>query len=251
MQEDFYYIAAIYSTKKVEIYMNNSEIHQTYNRLWSQALQSIQTNSLRLDSNLLNKPGDSRRGFTLICRPSQRVQHSVMEFLKEAQQIEPNQYYYKSTELHTTVLSIITCNADFKLSEIDIAPYVEVLHQSIKSISSFNISYRGITASPDSIMIQGFPNDSTLEELRQNIRENFRKSGIKSTLDQRYKTHTAHMTCLRFQDSDLKNSDKLLWYLNENRDFNFGTSEITNLEFVLNDWYMSDEKTEVLQRYSL
>jgi len=59
------------------------------------------------------------------------------------------------------------------------------------------------------------------------------------------------MTCLRFQDSDLKNSDKLLWYLNENRDFNFGTSEITNLEFVLNDWYMSDEKTEVLQRYSL
>jgi len=155
MQEDFYYIAAIYSTKKVEIYMNNSEIHQTYNRLWSQALQSIQTNSLRLDSNLLNKPGDSRRGFTLICRPSQRVQHSVMEFLKEAQQIEPNQYYYKSTELHTTVLSIITCNADFKLSEIDIAPYVEVLHQSIKSISSFNISYRGITASPDSVMNKG------------------------------------------------------------------------------------------------
>ncbi|ANE48712.1 hypothetical protein SY83_03815 [Paenibacillus swuensis] len=228
-----------------------SEIQLTYEKLWSQALQSFETNSVRIDSNLLSKTVDLRRGLTLICRPSRNVQDAVVNFLEEANQIESNQYYYKPNELHTTVLAIITNNAEFKLSEIDITSYVEVLSQSILSIPSFNISYRGITASPDCVMIQGFPQGSTLEELRHKIRDNFKKSGVKSTLDERYMTHTAHMTCLRFQNPILRNSDEFLRFLKKNRDFDFGTSELNDLELVVNDWYMSEENVEVLHRFSL
>ncbi len=235
----------------MRIQISTTEIQITYDKLWSQALQSIQTNSVRIDSNLLSKTVDLRRGLTLICRPSRYVQDSVMNFLKEARLIEPNQYYYKPNELHTTVLSIITNNAEFKLSEINIASYVEILAQSIISIPSFDISYRGITGSPDCVMIQGFPNGSTLEKLRNKIRENFKKAGIKNTLDERYKTHTAHMTCLRFQNPNLKNSDQFLRFLKKNRDFDFGTSKLIDLEFVVNDWYMSEENVEVLHRFPL
>lgn len=227
-----------------------SKILQTYDKLWSQAVQSIESNSVRIDPNLLNKATDLRRGFTLICRPSRSVQDAVMDFLKEARQIEPNQYYYKWTELHTTVLAIITSHAGFNLSEIDIATYIEVLTQSVASIPSFNISYRGVTASTDCVMIQGFPQGPTLEALRQNVRDNFERSGVKSTLDERFKTHTAHMTCLRFQDF-VNSSDEFLQFLKRNRDFDFGTSEIVDLEFVVNDWYLSDENVDVLHRFPL
>ncbi|GMA60065.1 hypothetical protein NZD89_10845 [Alicyclobacillus fastidiosus] len=165
--------------------------------------------------------------------------------------MEPEQYSYKSTELHTTVLAIITCTVECNPGQTDLAPYIEVLTQSVASIPSFNIRYRGITASPECVMIQGFPLDLTLQKLRQNIRDNFRKSGVKSTLDERFKTHTAHMTCLRFQNPVLNHPGEFLQFLKRNRDFDFGTSEMTDLDFVVNDWYMSDDNVEVLHRFPL
>lgn len=228
-----------------------SKIHLTYNKLWSQATRSIENNSVTQDSNLLDKGSDFRRGLTLICRPSICTQDAVKEFLKEIQKIEPDQYYYKPTELHTTVMTIITNHVDFKINQLDTAAYVEALTQSIAPISSLTIAYKGITASPDCVMIQGFPQGKELEDLRQNIRINIKKAGVINTLDGRYKTHTAHMTCLRFQKPGLKNSNELLRFLNKNRGADFGTSKINNLEFVVNDWYMSNEKTEVVHQFPL
>jgi 2'-5' RNA ligase len=232
-------------------YLNNSEIQATYNRLWTETLPSLQGKTIQADSNLSDKLRDSRKGITLIFRPSKKVQALVMTFLREIEQVEPSLYFYKSTELHTTILSIISCSTDFDADGFCFAPYIKALQNSIEPMSPFLIHYRGLTASPEGIMIQGFPEDSTLEKLRNNIREYFRKSHIRNTLDKRYKVHTAHMTCIRFQQPALKNSDKFIRLLNEYRDLNFGTSEIKDLELVLNDWYMSNEKTEVLKSYSL
>jgi 2'-5' RNA ligase len=226
------------------------EIQVTYSKLWGQAVQSIETNSVRIDPSLVNKDSDLRRGFTLICRPSHSVQRNVMDFLGEARMVEPNQYYYQSHELHTTVLTIITCHVDFRLNEIDLSPYVEALNQAVANVPMFQIRYHGITASPECVMIQGFPEGQTLELLRQNIRDTFKELGVHSTLDKRFKTHTAHMTCLRFQDSLMTNAE-FLSYLQQNKDTDFGTSEIFDLEFVVNDWYMSEENTKVLRCFQL
>ncbi|WAH36240.1 hypothetical protein [Alicyclobacillus dauci] len=70
-------------------------------------------------------------------------------------------------------------------------------------------------------------------------------------MDARFKTHTAHMTCLRFQNPVLNRPTEFLRFLKRNKDLDFGTSEITDLEFVANDWYMSDENVEVLFRFPL
>ncbi|MFB5189935.1 2'-5' RNA ligase family protein [Alicyclobacillus fastidiosus] len=212
-------------------------------------MQSIETNSIRVDPILSNKANDLRRGLTLIARPSGDVELAVMKFLEEARQIEPNQYYYQSTELHTTVLAIVTCSVDFKLDETDIAPYIDILTESIASFPPIRIAYRGITASPDCVMVQGYPLDSALQDLRERIRGHFRKAGVKSTLDQRFKTHTAHLTCLRFQNPILKQPEQFLQFLQRNRDFDFGICEISELEFVANDWYMSDEHVDVIHRF--
>lgn len=230
--------------------MNTSEIRATYDRLWSEAVQSIQTNSIRTDPQLLNKTADVRRGLTLICRPSRTTRDAVMQFLQEARSIEPDQYYYRSTELHTTVMSILTCREDFERSKVDTASLVEVLKQAVDRISSYSIDYRGITASPDSVIVQGFPQDSTLQKLRQSVREHVKRANIPSTLDDRYRIHTAHMTCVRFREP-LYRSAEFLRFLHHFRDVDYGTSKVTELEFVVNDWYMSDEHTEIVHRFPL
>jgi hypothetical protein len=86
-----------------------------------------------------------------------------MGFLQEARNTEPNQYYYQSHELHTTILTIITSHVDFQLNEFDLPPYVEALNQAVANVPSFQIRYHGITASPDCVIILGFPEGMTLK----------------------------------------------------------------------------------------
>ncbi|GGH73414.1 2'-5' RNA ligase [Pullulanibacillus pueri] len=231
--------------------MDHSEMKATYERLWSQGIQGIQEQALRGDPHLFNKACDHRKGLTLICRPSPQIQETVIAFLKEAYQLEPEQYFYQASELHTTVLAIMTCHVDFNVSKGDVGSYIEVLETAVQDLRRFNIAYRGITASPDSVMIQGFPQDATLALIRENIRTRFKKYNLKSTLDERYSAHTAHMTCLRFKTAQLDNGSQFLRLLKQYRAFDFGTSPITELELVVNDWYMSVDKTEVLHTLSL
>ncbi|WP_017473053.1 hypothetical protein [Amphibacillus jilinensis] len=221
--------------------MSHDLITATYNRLWQEA---IKAKAFNVGTDLLNQQVDSKRAISLICRPSQAVQQAITDFLKQAYQLEPEQYYYQSTEFHTTILSIISCASHIDTSQLNYTPYIEAIEEAVRTIPSFQIRYQGITASRDGVMIQGFPDDSTLALLRDSIRKNIKEAEVINTLDQRYKAHTAHITCLRFQQSYLKNRQDFFKFLEASRSLSFGTSKISELELVRNNWFMQQDQTE-------
>ena len=74
--------------------------------------------------------------------------------------------------------------------------------------------------------------------------------GLGKSLDTRYKISTVHSTIMRFQ-SQPKNLPALISQLQSLQDDEIGTLEVGEVDFVLNDWFMSNDKVKLISRYLL
>lgn len=208
-----------------------------YDSLWEESTKKFKDNKFELDCHLNNKEEDKRRGITLIARLESKVIAKILDFLNECKLIEPNQHYYDNSDIHITILSIVTCFDGFNIESIRKEAYVDIIKKSIREKGPMQILFKGITASPSCIMVQGFPLDNRLNLLRQQLRNNFRNSNLENSIDKRYTLGTAHSTIIRFKNPII-NNNLFIECLKKYRDYNFGVSEIDNIEFVYNDWYM-------------
>jgi len=198
----------------------------------------------------LNSNNDTRRGITILVRIPDNIKREISSFLSTLEHLEPSQYYYPLSDLHVTILSIISCRPGFQLTDFRPEAYCQEIKHALKSVTAFQIEFSGITASTGCIMIQGYPKGSQLDQLRANLREGFRESGLESTIDSRYKLITAHITVARFQ-SPLKDPVTFTDKLNSYRDYNFGTLDVNELEFVYNDWYQKAATTKHIASFKL
>ncbi|WP_233783370.1 hypothetical protein [Flavivirga eckloniae] len=128
-----------------------------YNTLYRESIRKISNDNYQID-NLIDSPLDKRFGITLIIRPPLEVKNKIQEFLNKLKAIEPNQYYYQNSDIHITVMSIISCYDGFHLKNIDISEYIKVINQSLNYNTELEINFKGITASPSCLMVQGFMN---------------------------------------------------------------------------------------------
>jgi len=226
-----------------------SDLKNIYSQMWIDSIDKFKNNNCELDL-FINDPSDMRRGITLLSYLDNSVGDKISSFLDEVKIIEPKQYYYPKSELHLTILSIISCMKGVSLLNIDAEAYSSIFRESIKDIDGFKIKFRGITVSPSCILIQGFPDSDQLNHLRNTLRVNFKKANLKSTIDQRYKLSTAHTTAVRFI-TPFENSCELMALLAKYRDYDFGTLEVSLLELVFNNWYQNLSITKNLSRASL
>lgn len=220
-----------------------------YNRLYDESIHQIESDHYEIDS-IINLKEDWRFGITLLTRPNAIIKEKIEHFLSDLQKIEPNQYYYPESDLHITILSIISCYTGFKDNQININDYIEIIRKNLANIQPFSITFRGITASPSCIMVQGFYHDDTLNSLRNSLRKDLLKSGLQQSVDQRYLLQTAHSTVVRFKHK-LQHKSKFIQLLNNYRDFDFGTFEVDKLELVYNDWYQRKETTKKLHIFEI
>ncbi|MDZ7692502.1 MAG: hypothetical protein U5K69_15435 [Balneolaceae bacterium] len=220
-----------------------------YNKLWEQSLQKFKREEFEFDP-IINSENDTRYGITLLVRPSKEVKQNISTALQQIKATAPNQYYYPSTDLHITILSIISCYAGFTLDEIDQSEYQKLVHSAINLISPFNINFRGLTASPSCIMVQGFPKGNQLEKLRSALRSEFKQSNLQHSIDKRYRLQTAHMTVIRFKEPFVQ-SEKFIKTVADFRDRNFGSCVVNQLELVGNDWYQQKEKIKLVDKFTL
>ncbi len=225
------------------------DLQTHYNRLWEKSRAGFEAGSYELDP-WIDNPADDRLGITLLARPSKEVRERIRTFLGELQQVAPEQYFYPDTDLHITILSIISCTAGFTLSAVNAADYVQLLESITRHASPFKIDFTGITASPEAVMVQGFPLDNSLQMLRESMRTAFSATSLLQSLDQRYTLKTAHATVLRFR-APVQQPEQLLSLLEKYRTYDFGTFEVEVLELVYNDWYQRAEKVQVLGRFGL
>lgn len=220
-----------------------------YNKLYKESIQKIKSGEYQFDT-LIDSPSDNRFGVTLLLRPDEQTKRKITAFLNEVNSIEPNQYHYPESDMHVTVMSIISCYSGFQLSSISIEEYIKIIQKSIDGVGSFQIKFAGLTASPSCILVQGFPEDDTLRRIRDNLRANFKSSDLEQTIDKRYTIQTAHSTILRLREQ-LIDKEGFLDIVEASRANYFGTSNVEELEFVFTDWYQRKEKVKTLHKFRL
>lgn len=229
--------------------MTKPELQQHYQALWQQSLVKFEQQQFETDA-LLTAREDSRYGVTLLARPSEQVKQQIRHHLAELMQLEPQQYYYPASDLHLTVLSLISCYAGFALSQLDTAAYVELVKEVIADTGPFRLDFQGITASPSCVLVQGFFDDQKLNQLRAKLRSVFGQSTLQHSIDQRYALQTAHMTVLRFTQQPA-NPGLFLQKIKALTSVDFGSCLINELELVGNDWYQRQQNTVLLSRFDL
>lgn len=219
-----------------------------YNKLYNDSITKILNGDYEID-HLIDSDTDQRFGITLVIRPNEATNNHIQQFLTEAKAIEPDQYYYQNADIHITLMSIISCYEGFDLSNINVEDYVKLIQQVLAKHKSFNIQFKGLTASPSCILIQGFLTE-TLNGIREDLRTAFKNSDLKQSIDQRYAIQTAHSTVIRFR-SELKNKEALIDLIEKYRDYDFGTFEIKQVELVYNDWYQREKYVKKLHMFPL
>ncbi|HEU6448259.1 MAG TPA: 2'-5' RNA ligase family protein [Verrucomicrobiae bacterium] len=222
---------------------------QIYDKLWQESVSAFDQNAVRLDGHLKNRQSDKRRGVTLLARPNAEICSRVKEFLDEVAAIAPEQHFYCPTEFHMTVLAIVPGSENWQEAMSRLPEYLAVLEETLNQFAGFSVEFRGVTASPEAILIQGFPVDDSLVQLRNKLRSALAARNLAENLDRRYKIATAHLTVARF--SSPQNWQPLKSLLAANRQRDFGRTCCDSLQLIKADWYASTGSVETLCEYQL
>ena len=220
-----------------------------YKELYESSIKKIENESYQTDL-LIDSPVDRRFGITLLIRPPENIKNKIQLFLDRIKQVDPTQYYYPNSDIHITVMSIISCYEGFQLDQISIPDYINLIQESLNEIERFEIKFKGITASDSGIMIQGFPENENLNNLRNSLRTNFKKSNLEQSLDKRYSIQTAHSTVVRFRRK-FQNKNEYLEIIESYKNSNFGSFEVKELELVFNDWYQRERNSNLLEKFRI
>lgn len=219
---------------------SRESIQILYKDMWLDFEAALQKDELETDPLIGNKQ-DNRRGITALAyleKNNSAVCEKIENFIGEVSRLEPAQYFYPANELHLTVLSVIGCAPGFKLEAVDSQAYGDLFKQALQGMVPFKVHFRGITASPAAIVIQGFPLDDRLGELRDSLRKLYRASSLHISMDRRYKLEGAHATAVRFRHG-VTQPYALKQLLDKYRNYDFGVAEITSLDLVFNNWYQN------------
>jgi len=174
-------------------------LRSRYDQLWSGAIGRIRAGKIEVDPVLQTLVPDQRRCLTVIARPSPTVRQRVATFLRELRRLEPGQYYYIPSEFHVTLLSLFTATVNFEPFFAQRERYFSAVDAALKKLEPIRIDFEGVTASPGTVMIQGFFETDRLNKLRDTLRGELRLRDLEEGVDQRYRLQTAHMTVVRFR----------------------------------------------------
>jgi 2'-5' RNA ligase len=225
-------------------------LQERYEEMWTRALPQIRSGTVETDAVLASGKPDLRRGYTLMARPDTAVTAAAVELLNTLRTVEPNQYYYRPSEFHITCLSLFTATINHDPLTRRLEEYRAAVDEAVRGVPAFRVEFRGITASSGAVLIQGFPDSSTLEALRERLRTALHARDLTEGLDTRYRLMTAHMTVARFR-APLQDGVAFADLLERNREKFFGISAISELHLVMNDWYMSETAQRLLTTYRL
>lgn len=220
-----------------------------YDAMRQEALQRLARGEAQLDSQL-HTLQDDRRGLTLRAKLPTPIVARVELMLADFREIEPEQYYYPVSDLHLTILSVISCYPGFTLENVDPAAYKQAVRASLQGVEPFTVTYAGVTASAGAIILQGTPADEGLAQLREQVRNFFHQIGLPQSMDERYQLQTAHSTVIRFR-APLRDPACLIEKIKAYQHHFFGAFRVEALELVYNDWYHRTPNTLVLETYPL
>lgn len=129
--------------------MNLAEL---YSNLYERSIENIRKGN-NLEDRLIDDRNDKRQGLTVVIKPDDAIKEAISHFQKELMLVDEEQYYQPLSDMHITVLSIISCYDGFDLGEIDISEYIRLFEESTMSIADIELQFRGISASREAVII--------------------------------------------------------------------------------------------------
>jgi 2'-5' RNA ligase len=225
----------------------DTHLHSHYDAMWAAAFGAIARGDIDCDTYLA-AGRDLRRGLTLIARPGPALRARFDAVLDRLADAEPQQYRYPASDMHMTVLSLLTVTDDPAPQLLRIADYRAAVRAALAGMDAVDIDFAGITLSRGAVLARGFPRGPALEALRARLRDALRDRGLHDALDQRYRLVTAHTTLFRFV-APLQDAQGFAALLAHMRDEPLGPMRVEEVELVTNDWYMtrnSVERVEVI-----
>lgn len=220
-----------------------------YDRLWVESLDHVRVQGFGFDS-VIDDPNDNRFGITLLIRPDKQVIGRIQDFMDRVRAIEPFHHFYPASDMHVTVMSIISCYAGFSLEGIDKQEYIDLVAACIDGMESSELRFQGVTLSPSCVLIQGFPSNNMLDNMREKLRTAFGNAPLEQSMDERYPLQTYHSTVIRFKE-EVRKEGEILRLLEDFRTFDFGVSPIKEVELVFNDWYQRERFVKKLFVFGL
>lgn len=197
-----------------------------------------------------NLTQDNRLGLTLIVRPSAEVAECLTAIVNDRlKHCAPLQFYYDKPRFHFTILSMISAFDPSKVSRGLAIRYGEPSKEVLGDFTSFEVQFSGICATPNSIIAQGFPVDDKLERIRDALRERLHAMGLGSGLDERYRIQGAHITLGRFRLRE--DFMPLIEVLDQLSDIPLGSMRVQHAQLVMNDFYMSQGKVQLVAEFPL
>jgi 2'-5' RNA ligase len=221
-----------------------------YEQLWDEAMAAFEAGKPKLDPHLPDKKNDRRRAVSLSIPLPAAVQGSIKKFFDQLAAEFPGQYFYAPEELHVTMVTLISATEHWEQEFDDVEAFHGIVREVLGRHRGFKLEFRGVTAAPNAVMVQGFTVDTTLEDIRADLRRTFVERGFPNRLDRRYPNAAAHVTAMRFckSDSDWK---RLAAVLAANRQTPFGEMRVETIQLTWGDWYLSTGIARVLEEYRL
>ena len=87
--------------------MISDNLQKHYDALWESSKGKILSGNINLDLQL-DDPNDNRFGITLLARPDVHSVEKIQNLCTSLSEIEPKQYFYPSSDVHITILSMVS-----------------------------------------------------------------------------------------------------------------------------------------------
>ncbi len=204
-----------------------------YLRINAAGKEAILNRKENIDPVLNNLEQDQRFGLSLLITIKGKIVENFKFLMEEVKKTEPEQYFYPESDLHITILDLISANEGYQRDDYIIGRSVKIIEKAINGLPPFEIKFKGIIFSNAAILAKGYY-DFEL----QLIRERMRKIALENDIDfkERYQSISAHSTIVRFNKS-LQNREKLAAIIQKYNNFDIGFMKVNQLDLVVHDWY--------------
>ena len=216
------------------------DLESLYTKIHAENYPVVAAGNETVDTLLKHPECDGRRGLTLLITLDVANARKITALADEFKAIEPDQYYYPASDLHVTVLDVISAHEGFLRDDRQIERFNRLIEQAIAGIAPFELYFEGTMVSSIGILTKGFYREG-LQDIRARVREVARAEGTE--FRERYQSISAHVTLMRFTTA-IKNRSRFLSAVDRCRNLKLGGMVVNGLSLVIHDWY-NREKTEV------
>jgi len=206
-------------------------ILKEYERMWATFSTAFRKNEYTGDGDSII--GGPRWGLSAIARLTGGVAKNLSRVALDISKIIGLEHaIYNKATLHVTLRTFENYRGIVDFEDARANVYHQIIEESLRDISSFRISFKGLNITPLGVIAQGWPVGDSFQLVRDRINHGLLNEKLICGPELQQRRITAHSSLVVFGMNALNGPDNLLQYIEERRQYEFGEVEIEHLSLV-------------------